>query len=75
RLENYDGYNDKIEKMVIVLHEHITESKKHVNYQSAYTEYFKHIYPTRDTLAKASDYSWEKLTPKQIKKMVKKMKK
>jgi hypothetical protein len=74
RLKKLDGYSHSVEKKIKSLHAHNLAQRKYVNYQDAYVEYFEKTYKTRDTLGKTSDYSWELLTPQQVKKIVGKIK-
>ncbi|MDP7320509.1 MAG: hypothetical protein QF441_07860 [Bacteriovoracaceae bacterium] len=74
RLKKMEGYNLNVEKMIIALHGHETATLRGYDYQAAYEEYFNKIYSSRKTLEKTSDYSWERLSEEQIRKIVRKIK-
>lgn len=73
RLRKSENYSSSIEKKIRSLYHHQEEQRKGVDFEDAYKYYFESMYQSRDTLGKTSDYSWERLKPEQVKKLLPKI--
>ena len=74
RLRQKPGYKVEFDNKISALYTHHQNLSKKIDHDKAMKEYFENIYSSRKTLGDTSDYSWRKLSEKELKKILRKIK-
>ncbi len=71
RFKSSDKFNETLEQELRTYHSSLTNKTAAYAFNEAYKEYFKNIYPQRNTLSKSSVYPWRKFSDQEAEKIIK----